>query len=258
MDRLSELLGYPPEALALISLCIVLGGIAKGIAGVGLPIVTLSIILTAGLMEPRDALAALVLPILVTNLWQAVRAGDLMTPLKRHYPMIITLLIFLYVGSLLLAALDTQILFAVLGACLAAFSAMSLWKPRLEPLKPETERWAGPLAGTIGGLLGGISTVWGPPMSIYLVMLHLKKDEWVRTVGLIWFSGTIPLTAFYWANGVLHPGNIWITAAACVPVMVGILIGEQVRKFIDEDLFRKILLIVLFLSGLNLIRRAIF
>ena len=77
MDRLSELLGYPPEALALISLCIVLGGIAKGIAGVGLPIVTLSIILTAGLMEPRDALAALVLPILVTNLWQAVRAGDL-------------------------------------------------------------------------------------------------------------------------------------------------------------------------------------
>ena len=258
MEPIAALLGHPPTQLALIALGVVAGGMAKGISGVGLPIVTVSIIVTANLLEPREAIALLVIPILITNFWQAVRAGDLMTPMKRHVPLLAVFLIFLWLGSLMLASFDTKVLFVILGACVAVFAASSLWKPRAEPLTPRTERWAGPLAGFLGGLLGGLTTIWGPPLMMYLVLLKLSKDEWVRTVGLIWFSGAIPLTVFYWSNGVLNPSNVWLSAAACLPGMAGILMGEHIRKWIDEEAFRKVMLVLLFLIGLNLIRRALF
>ncbi len=257
MAFLTDLLGHPPELLALIALAVFGGGMTKGISGVGLPIVTVSIVVTANLLEPREAIALLVVPILITNLWQVSRAGSLFEPVKRHARLLIAFLLFLWLGSLMLAAFDTKVLFIVLGACVAIFAGTSLWKPRPEPLQPGTERWAGPVAGFLGGLLGGLTTIWGPPLMIYLVLLKLPKDEWVRTVALIWTAGAIPLTMFYWSNGVLNPSNVWLSAAACLPGMIGILVGEQIRKWINEEAFRKAMLVLLFLVGLNLIRRAL-
>jgi uncharacterized membrane protein YfcA len=131
-------------------------------------------------------------------------------------------------------------------------------KPRVHPLKPETEKWAGPLAGALGGLLGGISTIWGPPMMMYFVMLKLDKDTFVRTVGLAWFSLAVPLTFAYWRNGIFAGDIIGLSFAACVPGMIGIRIGEKIRDKIDQETFRKVMLVILFIIGLNLIRRAVF
>jgi uncharacterized membrane protein YfcA len=39
--------------------------------------------------------------------------------------------------------------------------------------------------------------------------------------------------------------------------MVGILIGERARKHINEEAFRKFLLVVLLIVGVNMLRRAI-
>jgi hypothetical protein len=49
-----------------------------------------------------------------------------------------------------------------------------------------------------------------------------------------------------------------LSLAACLPSFVGQWIGTSVRARIEPDSFRKVLLIVFFLIGLNLIRRALF
>lgn len=234
---------------------LVVGGIVKGVTAIGLPIVTIAI--TLNFLEPRLAIALVVVPILVTNLWQAVRAGSPAEPMRRFWVMILFFLAFLWLGSLLLARLDTGVLFGILGTVVTGFAVLNLWRPRPHALAPGTERWAGPLAGTLGGLLGGISTIWGPPMMMYFVLLKLSKEEWVRAVGLVWFIGAVPLTLFYWQNGVLTPERFQLSAAACVPGMLGILIGERLRRHIPEEMFRKGMLAALCIIGLNLIRRAL-
>ncbi len=40
--------------------------------------------------------------------------------------------------------------------------------------------------------------------------------------------------------------------------MIGIRIGEKIRQHIDQETFRKVMLVVLSVIGLNLIRRAVF
>tara|TARA_B100000579_G_scaffold327299_1_gene277234 strand:- start:27 stop:200 length:174 start_codon:yes stop_codon:yes gene_type:complete len=44
----------------------------------------------------------------------------------------------------------------------------------------------------------------------------------------------------------------------CLPGMLGIWIGDMIRRRINQETFRKVMLPVLFVIGSNLIRRAIF
>ena len=106
--------------------------------------------------------------------------------------------------------------------------------------------------------MGGITTIWGPPMMMYFVMLKLPKDIFVRTVGMAWFSLAVPLTFAYWRNGIFTGDVITLSFAACVPGMIGIRIGEKIRDKIDHETFRKVMLVILLIIGLNLIRRAVF
>ena len=248
--------GYDWIMLAIMSGALIIGGVVKGVVGLGLPIITLGILLN--FLPPLTVLGLLVAPILITNLWQALRAGNLLLPLSRFWPMIVIALIFLFIGAELIVAMDTAVLFGILGVFVVLFSASNLIKPPVHPLKPETEKWAGPLAGAMGGLLGGISGIWGSPMMMYFMMLKLDKDTFVRTVGLVWFSLAIPFTFAYWRNGIFAGDVIGLSFAACVPGMIGIRIGEKIRQYIDQETFRKVMLVVLSVIGLNLIRRAVF
>ena len=248
--------GYDWIMLAIMSSALIIGGVVKGVVGLGLPIVTLAILLN--FLPPLTVLGLLVVPILITNLWLALQAGNLLHPLSRFWPMIVMAMIFLFIGAELIVAMDTAVLFGILGIFVILFSASNLIKPQVHPLKPETEKWAGPLAGAMSGLLGGFSTIWGPPMTMYFVMLKLDKNTFVRTVGLVWFSLAIPLTFAYWRNGIFAGNVIGLSFAACVPGMVGIFIGEKIRQHIDQETFRKVMLVVLSVIGLNLFRRAVF
>ncbi len=248
--------GLEISTLAIIFAALCMGGIAKGVTGIGLPIISIAILVN--FLSPTLSIAIVVIPILVTNFWQAVRSRDVLAPVKRFWPTILCFMGSLILATRLLIELNNQVLFAILGGSVVIFSASSLFKPRAQAISPQTERWLGPMAGIAGGFLGGISTIWGPPLMMFLMTLNLKKDDWVRTVGLIWFTGALPLTFSFWANGMLNEQSLPLSVLACIPGMLGILIGEKIRGRINQENFRKVMLILLFLIGVNLMRRAIF
>ena len=93
---------------------------------------------------------------------------------------------------------------------------------------------------------------------MYLVMLRLPKEAFIRTVGLIWFAGSIPLIAAYVDNGILTGDVAPLSLLACVPGLAGMWVGQKIRGRFDQETFRKALLVTLFIIGLNLIRRAVF
>jgi hypothetical protein len=232
-----------------------LGGVVKGMTGIGLPIVAMAV-LSSFLPAPL-VLGLLTLPIALTNLWMTVQSGNLMEPLRRFWPMIACLLVFIWVGARIVVNIEPNTLFGLLGAVVVLFTTTSFFTPVMR-VPPSAEKWAGALAGTVGGVLGGISTVWGPPMLMYLVMLRLPKETFIRTIGLIWFVGSIPLIAAYVDNGILTVDVAPLSLLACVPGFAGMWVGQKIRGRIDQETFRKALLVTLFIVGLNLIRRAVF
>lgn len=246
--------GLEPAILALIAFAMVLGGIVKGAIGIGLPIVCVAVL--SQFLEVPLVLALVTVPILVTNLWQAVHAGNPMEPIRRFWPMILCLLLSLWFSAKLVVRLAPETLYGLIGLAVVIFTVTSFVRPS-GGLSSTTQRWAGPLAGVLGGFLGGISTMWGPPMMMYFVMIRLPKEEFIRAVGLVWFSASVPLVLAYVENGVLTGRSAQMSGLACIPAFAGLWFGQWLRRFIDQETFRKVLLIALFVIGLNLVRRAL-
>jgi uncharacterized membrane protein YfcA len=111
--------------------------------------------------------------------------------------------------------------------------------------------------GLAAGVLNGVSTVNGPPLVMYLVSLGLKKNEFVGAYALIALSGAVPLLLSYIAVGLLGPREFGFSVLALLPALLGLVCGERLRRRIDAERFRQLLLWVLILLGINLIRRAI-
>ena len=247
--------GLGLETLSLVFAVLALGGAIKGVTGIGLPLVAVSGV--ASVSDVQTAVAVIIIPIVATNLWQALRAGRPGVMLRRFWPVLVPLILGLWWSTGMVAASAARTLNLILGATVVVFSVVYAVAPRLRVPRP-AEQWSGGLVGAVAGVIGGFSTVFGPPISMYLLALDLKKEEFIQAVGLLFFSGSVPLMIFYWLHGVLRPDNVGWSALACLPVFLGLAVGQWVRGRVDQETFRKVLLAMLFVIGLNLLRRAFF
>jgi hypothetical protein len=196
------------------------------------------------------------IPILLTNVWQAFSGGYVMRSLQRFWPMLICLPLGTILGVKVLAEADEGLLSFLLGCSILVFTLFAQW--RLDwRLPARIEPYAGPLVGLIAGFIGGMSSFFGPPLTMFLVSLGLPKDHFVETIGLSFLVGIISMIfalAFY---KVFSPVDFIWSAAATVPAFIGLILGQWLRSHIPEAKFRRVVLLVFLLSGLNLIRQAI-
>jgi len=86
------------NSLALIAAIFLLAGFVKGVIGMGLPTVAVGVL--GLLMSPSQAAAVLILPSLVTNIWQAVAGGHFKDVARRLWPMLVAVCIGTYAAAL--------------------------------------------------------------------------------------------------------------------------------------------------------------
>lgn len=249
--RVDIFIGYDPVALTLAALALVFAGWIKGIIGLALPIVGLSLL--AMIFPIHFALAVMVLPICASNVWQALRTPDCMAQAKRFWPIIVALTVTMAATSGLVVALDDHLLRVLIGVVLTIVGIANLTTDRFV-LPSRYERPVSIVAGLVAGVFGGVSTIWGPPLLTFLISLRLSKDVFIGAVGFIWLAGSIPFLIAFIANGVLNGGTLPVSALAIIPVIGGMWFGEKLRNKLDDGLYRRVLLIAIILMGLNLIR----
>ncbi|WP_316976694.1 sulfite exporter TauE/SafE family protein [Shumkonia mesophila] len=230
-------------------------GTVKGVLGVGLPMIAVPLI--AGVTSPAHAIALASVPVVVSNAWQAFHGGHTKDCARRFWPMLTGVVVGAVVGVQILATFDQQLVSGILGIVLVVFTGLQAM-PRTLALDARGERWLGPPLGLVGGVLGGMSSLFGPLLILYLVALRLPKDVFVAAVALLFFVGSLPLFLGLVAHGILSPPQIAHSALSSLPVIAGLVIGRRLRRHVPQALFEKALFVVLIVIGLNLVRRAFF
>ena len=228
------------------------GGTVKGVIGLGLPLVAVPVLASA--MDPKVAVAMMTVPVLSSNAWLVLRGGRLRATVRRFWPLILTLAGFTLLSAQFLVEIDAATASLLLGLAVTGFCVMQLF-PIHQRVSKRAERWLSPGMGAVAGLMGGISNFFGPPLVGYLITLRLDKDTFVAAITLFFIFGGVPLYGSLAWHGVLTAQVLAASAIAAVIVFAGVAFGARLRRVVRQQTFERILIGVLFLIGLNLIRR---
>ncbi|AEF88796.1 protein of unknown function DUF81 [Delftia sp. Cs1-4] len=214
------------------------GGVVKGALGVGLPLLAVPL-LSLG-MAPHLAIALLSVPVLASNLWQALENGRLVSGLQRFGGLMAAQFLATVLTVRMTLSLSAAQLSTLLAAAVLLTVALMVWKPALR-ISAARERMVGVCVGLLSGLLGGVSSLTGPIVITYLVALQLRRDEFVGSISLIYLAGALPLYGAMLLFGRLGTVEILGSLVALVPVSAGLLAGKALRQRVDDAHFRRML-----------------
>ena len=244
-------------AIVFAALIAFVAGFVKGTVGFALPMIMISGI--SAFLPPEIALAALIVPTMLANLWQALRGGlsAALMSIRRFWVYITIVLLMIILSAQMVSVLPASVMFLILGGPVTLFALAQLlgWQFSVRPeMRLRTEM----ILATFAGLMGGISGIWGPPTVAYLTAINAPKAEQLRAQGVVYAAGAVVLLGAHLQSGVLSARTLPLSMGMVAPVMAGMVLGLWVHDRLDQSKFRRATLIILVLAGLNLIRRGFF
>ncbi|WP_339420534.1 MULTISPECIES: sulfite exporter TauE/SafE family protein [unclassified Pseudomonas] len=239
-----------PALTLLVIGTFLLAGTVKGVIGLGLPTVAMGLLGLA--MLPAQAAALLIIPSTVTNLWQLAVGGHLSALTERLWPMLLLIFLGTGFGTLWLGMDGGGWVVHALGGALLLYALSGLFLPTVK-VKPQTERWLGPLCGVITGVITSATGVFVIPAVPYLQALGLSRDQLVQALGLSFTVSTLALAAGLAWRGTLGGGEINASLLALVPALLGMWLGEALRQRISAVLFKRVFFIGMALLGGHLL-----
>jgi uncharacterized membrane protein YfcA len=242
-----------PVDLSLVTLTFLLAGGVKGMIGLGLPTVALALLtVTVGL---QPAMALLLVPSFATNLWQALTGGNGRVIISRTWPFLLAATATVWIGTSALTRVNVSLLSALLGVLLVVYSLINL--NSLDVSIPRgSERWAGPIFGAINGVLTGMTGSFVVPGVLYLQAIGLPRDMLIQAMGILFTASTVALAVALGGRNLLTFGLGAISTAAVLPAVVGMIVGQRLRRKLSETSFRRVFFFSLLGLGAYIVARS--
>jgi uncharacterized protein len=237
-----------------IALTFVLAGIVKGVSGMGLPTVTMGVL---GLfMAPANASALVIIPSLITNLWQFAAGENRASLLRRFWPMLLAMSAATVPAAGLLTAGHSERVTMALGSVLVVYGVIGLARLHVSVSK-RLEPWLSPLVGAATGVLTGATGVFVIPAAPYFQALGLPREPLVQALGLSFAVSTLALAVGLASRGAFHIHAVVASLLCAAPALVGVVAGQWIRARIDPQTFRIVFFLGLVLLGADLIARSV-
>ncbi len=229
-----------------------LAGLVKGTIGLGLP--TVAVGLLGLVMPPAQAAALLIVPSMVTNLWQ-LAAGPRLMPLVRR---LWTLLAGIALGTALAAGALTagKGAQAAMGVALVVYALVGLANIPLR-VPPRWEPVLSPLVGLVNGAVTSLTGTFVLPSVPYLQSLGLGREELIQALGLSFTVSTVALAGALLQTGSFHGGDLGASVLALPPALLGMQAGTWLRTRVQPRTFRLCFFLGLLALGAELMHAAL-
>lgn len=249
--------GLSTQAFAAGLAVTLFAGFVKGAVGFAMPMILVSAF--AVFLPQPLALAGLILPTLVTNLSQAFRQGvePALQTTRTYRRFLIATVICIAISAPFAEAIPRMVYLLMLGLPISIFAALQLMGRSLAIHLDHRDRaeWG---LGVIGGLYGGVSGIWGPPLLVFLLSTGADKMSMIRAQGVVFLIGAAALMVSHLATGLLNAQTLGFSAALCFPALAGLYMGYWVQDRLDQARFRRWTQGLLVVTGLNMVRLALF
>src|SRR5947199_6509562 len=222
--------------MILIAAAFLFAGFVKGVIGLGLP--TVSIGLLAAAMQPSRAVAIVIVPAIVTNIWQTFAGPYLRDIIRRLWPLMAGTVIGIWLNAGMLTGPYARYGTIVLGALLVIYAIVGLSRFSFKVARKH-EKWVGGIVGLITGLVSAATGVQVIPSMPFMQAIGMEKDELVQALGVFFTVATLALAFNLTAGGLLTPANAVPGAVGMACAFAGMYIGQTVRARMPADAFRR-------------------
>jgi uncharacterized protein len=241
--------------LMFIAAALLLAGFVKGALGLGLP--TVSVGLLAVAMPPGRALAIVIVPAVVTNIWQTFVGRYLRDIARRLWPLMLGTVIGICLNAAALSHPSTGFGNIALGVLLVVYAVIGLSKFAFT-VAPKNEKWVGGIVGLATGLISAATGIQVVPSVPYMQAIGLEKDELIQALGVFFTVATITLAFNLTSSGLLSTATALPGAIAMACAFIGMYLGQAARSKMPAETFRRVFLIAMILLGVYLAGTAVY
>jgi len=246
-------------------------GLVQGVCGFGMGLIAVGVLVV--FHPPRIVIPSLLLAYFLGNcvlLYEhrkqvskpILRNNAFMSPLCIGISML-----GLFFGASLLGYLEADKVCIFLGITICIISAyyffqeIDVKRPLRSPQYEDKTKSAYALTfltSTFAALLEGFVGLGGPPVVIYSIIRRYSRAMFFVIFNLYFMILSPIRFAIYAFNDLYNIRTVKLGVFACVFISIGLALGICIRsKYVSEESFRKILIVLLFLIGLNLIRKSL-
>lgn len=170
---------------------------------------------------------------------------------KLAVPTVAASLITIPIAVRWVAAVPEALVRSLLGVVLILLSIYFLFfagKIRVRPSIP-----GGLAAGAVSGILGGMFSMGGPPIVLYLVQAISDKTVYLATMQAHFAVTNLYSAVTRAANGIITAKVLGCFSVAVVGSLIGNHIGGRIFEKLDTGKMKKLVYLVMILSGLTMI-----
>jgi uncharacterized protein len=235
--------------LVFIAAVFLLAGFVKGVIGLGLPTVSMGLLAVA--MAPAHALAIVIVPGVLTNIWQTFAGPYFLGIVKRLWPLLIGLALGIWLNADMMTGPYARYGTVLIGVLLMIYAMLSLRKFAIT-VRPRDEKWVGVVIGLATGVISAATGVQVVPSMPFMQALGMKKDELIQALGVFFTVATVAQAFNLSAAGLLDQSTALPGVIALAASFTGMAIGQTVRTRLEPETFRRWFLIAMILLGFYL------
>ena len=238
------------EIAILVAFAFLIAGIVKGVIGIGLP--TTAITIMTFFISPLMALGLNLIPMTVSNIWQFSKADNPKKLIYDYRYFAFFLVLFILMTSFYAKDFGDDIVRLIFAFTVFMFVGINFIGFTFK-MKPQHDSFWQSGLGAIGGLFGGIASIWAVPVTMYLLMKNATPKHFVDVSGFLIMTGCVPVSIGYIATGVFQPNMFVYGALGSVTAVIGFQFGAKLRDKINPQTFKKLLLIFFSLAAFKMI-----
>ena len=227
-----------PESLVIIFIALAVGSFAKGITGIGLPPVSISIL--AVFFGVEHAIVVTTIPVAFANLqivwvwWER----------WRQVPQILLPFIFaaagVAVGTWALATLNERLLTILLTVWIALYLLTVLLNLKIEP-EGRAARIFSPVIAGAAGICQGATGMSGPLIATWAHAWGFVKETYVFATALLFTSISVSHVIAIAVAGLYDKERVVQGLLAIIPVVIFTALGMRLTQKISARVFNLII-----------------
>ncbi len=242
------MLPLEPTALTLFLVSAFIGGVTTGLAGFAMGLVVSGVWLHV--LTPVQTTALIVgygLFVQTHGVWKFRHSIDM----RRVLPLIAGGAIGVPLGIAALSHIDPVWVRRAVGVLLVVYSLYGMLQPKIAPLR--VTRPADGAIGFVNGILGGLTGLARPIIVIWCQLTGVPRHAQRAIFQPVILAAFVMTALGLGVGGEITRDVLALFALGLVPVLTGIWAGLHLYGRLDEAAFRRVILVLLFLSGIVLL-----